>query len=51
MAFEQNSGGNLIPAGTKVYATWKPEQAFGLPGSEDVLAGDEIAAEFETAGN
>lgn len=51
MAFEQNSGGSVIPAGTKVYATWKPEQAFGLPGSEDVLAGDEIAAEFETAGN
>ncbi len=51
MAFEQNSGGSVIPAGTKVYATWKPEQAFGLPGSEDVLAGDQIAAEFEVTGN
>lgn len=51
MAFEQNAGGSVIPAGSKVYATWKPEQAFGLPGSEDVLAGDEIAAEFEIAGN
>lgn len=51
MAFEQNSGGTVIPAGSKVYATWKPEYSFGLPGTEDVLAGDEIAAEFETAGN
>ena len=51
MAFEQNSGGTVIPAGSRVYATWKPEHAFGLPGTEDVLAGDEIAAEFETTGN
>ena len=51
MAFEQNSGGTVISAGTKVFATWKPEHAFGLPGSEDVLAGDAIASEFETTGN
>lgn len=49
MAFEQNAGGTVIPAGTRVYATWKPEHAFGLPGTEDVLAGDQIAAEFEAA--
>lgn len=48
MAFEQNAGGTVIPAGTKVFATWKAEHAFGLPGTEDVLAGDEIAAEFES---
>lgn len=51
MAFEQNAGGSVIPAGTRVYATWKPEHAFGLAGTDDVLAGDEIAAEFESAGN
>ncbi|MEY4312365.1 MAG: hypothetical protein RLZZ571_1135 [Actinomycetota bacterium] len=51
MAFEQNAGGGVISAGARVYATWKPEHAFGLPGSEDVLAGDQIAAEFEAAGN
>jgi spermidine/putrescine transport system ATP-binding protein len=51
MAFEQNAGGTVIPAGSKVYATWKPEFSFGLPGSEDVLAGDQIAAEFEITGN
>jgi spermidine/putrescine transport system ATP-binding protein len=51
MAFEQNSGGQVISAGTKVYATWKSEHSFGLPGSEDVLAGDQIAAEFESTGN
>jgi len=51
MAFEQNSGGPIISAGARVFATWKPEHSFGLPGSEDVLAGDEIAAEFETTGN
>ena len=51
MAFEQNAGGSVIPAGTRVYATWKPEHSFGLAGTEDVLAGDQIAAEFEAAGN
>lgn len=48
MAFEQNSGGTVFPAGTRVFATWKAEHSFGLPGTEDVLAGDEIAAEFES---
>jgi spermidine/putrescine transport system ATP-binding protein len=51
MAFEQNAGGTIIPVGSKVYATWKPEFSFGLPGSEDALAGDQIAAEFEITGN
>ena len=51
MAFEQNAGGPVITAGQNVYASWKAEHAFGLPGTEDVLAGDEIAAEFEATGN
>jgi hypothetical protein len=51
MAFEQNAGGEVISAGARVYATWKPEHSFGLAGTEDVLAGDQIAAEFEAAGN
>lgn len=42
MAFEQNTGARgVLPPGTKVSVTWRPEFAFLLDASQDVNAGIE----------
>ena len=44
MAFEQNTGARgMIPVGTKVDVSWRPEFAFLLDASQDVNAGIEEA--------
>jgi spermidine/putrescine transport system ATP-binding protein len=48
MVFQQNDGDPVLAPGTQVNVTWNGAHAFGLPGTEDVLAGDEVAAEFVT---
>jgi spermidine/putrescine transport system ATP-binding protein len=48
MVFQQNDGDPVLAPGTQVSVTWNGAHAFGLPGSEDVMAGDEVAAEFVT---
>ncbi len=44
MAFEQNTGvRGIIPVGTQVDVSWRPEFAFLLDASQDVNAGIEVA--------
>lgn len=44
IAFEQNTGArSMLPPGTKVDVTWRPEHAFLLDASQDATAGLEEA--------
>ena len=44
VAMVQNIGQPVLDAGTRVTVSWRPEHSFVLEGSQDIDAGDEVAA-------
>ena len=44
VAMVQNVGQPVLETGTRVTVSWRPEHSFVLEGSQDIQAGDEVAA-------